>query len=181
MWRRAAASLAVLRRDDGCAWGSRTKLAVVYADSPHIHLLQSVANQSKVRDNKNRAYTKPKTVIDLCMNIEYKSQSRLSCLFFFSKQWIFKKLSPPQPSLKSLKHKGWNRKRKHLHLENSSFLSLPPFLSNNNLQTRNTGNLVTPRHLYTNMHCIHIKDLKQLLTHHWRGSLRLLKHFMMQF
>ena len=46
-------------RDDGCACGSGTKLAVVYADSPHIHLLQSVANQSKVKESKTREYSQP--------------------------------------------------------------------------------------------------------------------------
>lgn len=30
----------------------RIKLAMVYADSPHIHLLQYIANQSKVGDNR---------------------------------------------------------------------------------------------------------------------------------
>lgn len=31
---------------------------MVYADSPHIHLQQSVANQSKVKDNRSKEYSK---------------------------------------------------------------------------------------------------------------------------
>lgn len=53
MWSKTAASFAQLKRDDGWARQSRIKLAMVYADSLHIHLQQSVANQSKVKDNRS--------------------------------------------------------------------------------------------------------------------------------
>lgn len=57
MWRRAAASSVRLRGDDGCAWGSMTKLTI-YADSLAIHPLRSVTNQSKVRENTNSKSSK---------------------------------------------------------------------------------------------------------------------------
>lgn len=71
MWKRATACFAVLWRDDGWAQESRIKLAKVYADSLYTHLLQSVANLSKVRD-KHRDYSKSITIV-LCIHSEYKS------------------------------------------------------------------------------------------------------------
>lgn len=66
---------------------------MVYADSPHIHLQQSVANQSKVKDNRGKEYSKSteqrEKVLDGCFieHMHYRC-TRLFYLVVHLKQWI---------------------------------------------------------------------------------------------
>lgn len=53
---------------------------MVYADSPHIHQLQSVPNQSKVRD-KNREYSKSKQELSLHIYIHSSTSHNSGFLY----------------------------------------------------------------------------------------------------
>lgn len=85
---------------------------MVYADSPHIHLLQSVANQSKVRDNKNREYSKSKQ--QLLFACAYRSTITIQVSWWLYQAVDFKSLIiPTQPNVQSHKHQDLSRKTKY--------------------------------------------------------------------
>lgn len=68
---------------------------MVYADSPHIHLQQSVANQSKVKDNRSKEYSKStehsEKVLDGCFieHMHYRCTRHISRWFILNSGFKF--------------------------------------------------------------------------------------------